>query len=163
PESYWRLLETGRVALSDIPPERWDVEAFYDPDPDAPGKMYTRRGGFLEGIDRFDAAFFGISPREAASLDPQQRLVLEAAWGARERAGIAPDRREGTGTGVFLGISMRDSGDRLIQPAMRPVIDAYTGTGSSISFGAGRLAYHLGLRGPALSVDTVCSSSLVAL
>lgn len=105
PERYWQLLRDGGSGIVEVPPDRWDVEAWYDPDPDAPGKMYTRFGGFLGPVDGFDPQFFGISPREANSLDPQQRLLLEVTWEALERAGIPPERLYGTQTGTFLGVS----------------------------------------------------------
>src|SRR5207244_2837656 len=103
PEGFWRLLHAGVDAVTEVPAARWDVDAYYDPDPDAPGKMYTRWGGFLEGIDRFDPRFFGIAPREVASMDPQQRLLLEVTWEALEHAAQAPDRLEGTATGGVVG------------------------------------------------------------
>ena len=162
PEAYWDLLKHGRDAISEIPPDRWDVDAYYDPDPDAAGKIATRWGGFLENIDQFDPYFFGIAPREAINMDPQQRMVLEVAWEAFERAGVAPDSLEKSRTGVFLGICNSDyfqlnaSGD-----ARR--IDAYLASGSAASVASGRLSYLLGLQGPSISIDTACSSSLVAV
>ena len=122
--------------------------------------MSTRWGGFLEGVDRFDAAFFGISPREAVNMDPQQRLLLEVAWEALENAGHAPDRLTGGATGVFIGISANDY-VRLFDE--RENIDAYMGTGNSFSVAAGRLSYSLGLQGPSMAIDTACSSSLVSI
>ena len=108
PDSFWRLMIDGRDAISEVPSGRWDIDAFYDPDPDAPGKMSTRWGGFLDGIEKFDPEFFGISPREAAGMDPQQRLLLEVSWEALENAGQNPDRLAGSQTGVFVGLCNSD-------------------------------------------------------
>ncbi len=161
PESLWQLLHDGVDTIVEVPAERWDINAFYDPDPAAPGKMTTRFGAFLTEVDRFDAAFFGIAPREAISMDPQQRLLLEVAWEALERAGQSPDRLIGSDTGVFVGFANSDYFRRLFaDPA---TIDAYAGTGNTGSVAAGRIAYLLGLQGPALAIDTACSSSLVAV
>lgn len=146
---------------SAIPPERWSLEEFYDADVSVPGKMTTRYGGFLKGYDRFDAAFFGISPREAISMDPQQRLLLETSWEALENAGQSPEKLLGTPTGVFVGISNSDYFRMLVSDPAR--IDTYASTGGTLSVAAGRIAYLLGLHGPALAVDTACSSSLVAV
>lgn len=159
PASFWSLLRDGVDAITEVPPERWDVDALYDPDPDAPGKMYTRWGGFIDDVDRFDAEFFGISPREAKVMDPQQRLLLEVSWEALEDAGLVRSQVMGSTTGVFVGICFDDYG-RLLAGTGR--VDAYTGTGNAFSVAAGRLSYTLGLQGPAIALDTACSSSLVS-
>jgi acyl transferase domain-containing protein len=160
PESLWRLLRDGVDAVTEVPRDRWDVDAYYDPDPSSPGKMVTRWGGFLANIDRFDPAFFGISPREAASLDPQQRLLLEVAWEALEDAGVAPGRLAGTRTGVFVGLYNNDYAQLQLSSAEA---DAHVALGSSLGIAPGRLSYLLDLSGPSLVIDTLCSSSLVAL
>ena len=161
-DSLWRVLAEGRDAVGPVPPGRWDVEAHYADDPDAPGTMWTREGGFLDTDPAgFDAAFFGIAPLEAASMDPQQRFLLELAWHALEDAGLAPDRLAGSRTGVFVGVGNTDFGRALLADPDR--IDAYAGSGGSLAVVAGRIAYVLGLQGPALSIDTACSASLVAL
>ncbi|HET8660025.1 MAG TPA: type I polyketide synthase, partial [Micromonosporaceae bacterium] len=162
PGAFWGLLERGGDAVGEVPRERWDVDAFFDPDPDAPGKMYTRSGHFVGGVDQFDAAFFGISPREAVSLDPQQRLLLEVAWEALEHAGQVPARLAGSRTGVFVGIGTDDY-SLMLRSGDPASMDAYTGTGNAYSVAAGRLSYLLGLHGPSMAVDTACSSSLVAV
>jgi acyl transferase domain-containing protein/acyl carrier protein len=163
PDAFWRLLHDGVDTVGEIPSDRWDRDAWYHADPDAPGKMATRQGAFLEGIGNFDAPFFNISPREAAGLDPQQRLLLEVAWEALEHAGVPSEQLAGTRTGVFIGAMTKDYAV-LGEPLQRPdAIDAYTGTGTEDCFAAGRLSYTLGLQGPSLTVETACSSSLVAL
>ena len=162
PEAFWQLLRDGREAIRLVPPDRWDAEALYDPDPDAPGKTFARHGGFLDRIDRFDARFFGVAPREATTLDPQQRLLLEVAWEALEHAAIAPDRLFGSRTGVFVGVCGNDY-MQLVTAEGLSAIDAYRGTGNTLSSAAGRLSYFLGLEGPSLVLDTACSSSLVAV
>lgn len=162
PEALWRLLEREVDAVTEVPASRWNGDDTFDPDQDAPGKTYSKWAGFLGDVDRFDAAFFGIAPREAQSMDPQQRLLLEVSWEALEDAGIPPRSLAGTSTGVFVGLCTNDYGGPLLNGDPRD-IDAYTFTGNSASVAAGRIAYVLGLEGPALVVDTACSSSLVAL
>ncbi|WP_415823755.1 type I polyketide synthase, partial [Mycobacterium basiliense] len=154
----WRLVASGRDVISEFPTDRgWDVEGLFDPDPDAVGKSYTRYGGFMDDVADFDAAFFGISPGEAIVMDPQQRLLLETSWEALENAGIDPQTLRGTATGVYVGIYGDGYGMGTAQAQW------YADTGHITSVASGRIAYCLGLAGPALSVDTACSSSLVAL
>ncbi len=163
-ESFWRLVHDGVDASSEVPDSRWDVDAYYDADPDAPGKSYTRRGNFLAGpIDAFDAEMFGISPREAAMMDPQQRLLLEVAWEALEDAGLVIGDLGGTRTGVFVGINTADY-QQLLAGSGLAGMDAYAATGNTASVRtAAGISYLLGLQGPAIALDTACSSSLVAL
>jgi acyl transferase domain-containing protein/acyl carrier protein len=163
PEAFWELLHAGRDAIVEIPPERWDVDAYYDPVPGTPGKMYVRHGGFLSGVEQFDAPFFGISPREAVSMDPQQRLLLEVAWQALEDAGQPPPQLAGSATGVFVGITVNDYAQILFQSLNLADVDLYAGTGNPLNTTAGRVSYAMGLQGPAMAVDTACSSSLVAV
>jgi acyl transferase domain-containing protein/SAM-dependent methyltransferase len=160
-ESFARLLWSGTDAVGAIPADRWSLDDLYAQDPDAPGKMITRYGAFLEGVDQFDADFFGIAPREAVSMDPQQRLLLEIGWEALENSGHAPTALAGTSTGVYLGISNGDYGRSLL--SQMNLIDAYASSGNAYSVAAGRLSYFLGLHGPSMAVDTACSSSLVAM
>ncbi|MBI1390261.1 MAG: SDR family NAD(P)-dependent oxidoreductase [bacterium] len=164
PEAFWRLLRDGVDACRPIPADRWNVDDYYDPSLNTPGKMYIREACTLDGVDRFDASFFGVTPREAAGMDPQQRLLLETSWEALERAGVAPGSLHETRTGVFIGIGQNDYA-RLKSPDAdaAEAIDVYDGTGNGFCFASGRLSYVLGLQGPNLAVDTACSSSLVAL
>jgi acyl transferase domain-containing protein len=162
PAAYWALLRDGRDGIRTVPPDRWDIDAYYDENPDAPGKMYSRFGGFVDGVDLFDSDFFGISPREAVSMDPQQRLLLEVCWEALEDAGHPPAREKGSATGVFVGITAHDYSALLGRGGLDS-LDAYSMTGNALNFAAGRLSYALGLQGPSLAVDTACSSSLVAV
>jgi acyl transferase domain-containing protein/acyl carrier protein len=163
PAAFWRQLLAGTDAVTEIPPDRWDLDALYDADPDALGKTYSRWGAFLDGIDQFDPQFFGIAPREATSLDPQHRLLLEVTWEALEHAGIAPSSLAESQTAVYMGLTTRDYLDRQIQAEGLSNADAYTASGNTHSVAAGRLSYVLGLHGPNVVVDTACSSSLVAI
>ncbi|WP_256107883.1 type I polyketide synthase, partial [Streptomyces sp. ODS05-4] len=158
PEGFWDLLAAGGDAIGGFP-ERWDALDVYDPDPEAVGKSYSRHGGFLHRAEHFDAAFFGISPREAVSMDPQQRLVLEASWEALERAGLTAGALSESRTGVYLGTMGSDYGNQ----GDLDSLDGYFGTGNAASVLSGRVSYALGLQGPAMTVDTACSSSLVSL
>ena len=163
PESFWQFLREGRDAIREIPADRWDVDAFYHPDPGTPGKMYTRSGGFLDQVDMFDPQFFGIAPREAIGMDPQQRLLLEVTWEALERSGIAPDRLPGSRTGVFVGLCTNDYADLQLRSLDVTKLDSYHASGIAHSIASGRLSYVLGLQGPCITLDTACSSSLVAV
>ena len=162
PDAYWQLLHNGVDAVREVPPERWDIDAYYDPDPDVPGKIYTRSGGFLSDIDQFEPEFFGISPREAIDMDPQQRLLLEVAWEALENAGLIPKQLIDKPVGVFMGQMIMDYGYMMYSGAPED-IGIHTGTGAGVPFIAGRLSYVLGLQGPTLVLDTTCSSSLVSI
>lgn len=161
--SFWQILRDGVDAIERVPAERFDVDFVYAPEAATAGKTNSRFGGFLNGIEDFDGDFFGIAPREAAAMDPQHRLLLEVTWHALENAGIAPSSLNGSDTGVFVGISTQDYARRALPPEDLVRIDAYGGTGNAMSAAAGRLAYTLGLEGPALAIDTACSSSLVAV
>ncbi len=162
PDAFWRLLKAGTDAVTEVPPGRWDVEAYFDPDPDTPGKYYTRWGGFLKEVDGFDATFFRISPREAIKLDPQQRLLLEVSWEALEDAGCASPELAGSLTGVFVGMNSHDYFALQVQGQDPGNLDAYFSTGVTHSVAAGRISYFMDLHGPNTSIDTACSSSLVA-
>jgi acyl transferase domain-containing protein/NADPH:quinone reductase-like Zn-dependent oxidoreductase/short-subunit dehydrogenase/acyl carrier protein len=163
PESFWRLLRDGVDAVREVPASRWKIDDYYDPNPDAPGKMSSRWGGFLDAIDLFDPEFFGISPREAVSMDPQQRLLLEVAWEALENAGQGPRALRNCRTGVFTGITGDEFSHLFYRSGDLAAFSAYFASGIARSVAGGRISYTLGIQGPNLSIDTACSSSLVAV
>lgn len=161
PESFWQLMCNGVEAIREIPADRWDVDAYFDPDPTAPGKMNTRWGGFLERIDEFDNHFFGISDQEAARIDPQQRMLLELAWESLEDAGLPPRSLRGTRTGVFVGISASDYAVLMCVDGRQT--DGYAAAGTSLCLAANRISFAFDWHGPSMAIDTACSSSLVAI
>jgi phthiocerol/phenolphthiocerol synthesis type-I polyketide synthase D len=161
PEAYWNFLADGGDAIGEIPPDRWNADEFYDPDTFAPGRMASKWGGFLPDVAGFDADFFGISPREAQAMDPQQRVMLEVAFEALEHAGIAPDDLAGIRAAVMMGVYYTEY--QGISAANPDNIDAYSATGNAHAVAVGRIAYLLGLRGPAIAVDSACSSSLTTI
>ncbi|MBI9089235.1 MAG: SDR family NAD(P)-dependent oxidoreductase [Desulfobacterium sp.] len=163
PAAFWSLLSEGRQAIRNIPPNRFPHGDLYDGTPGTPGKIYIRRGGFLDHVDQFDPYFFRISPREAEGLDPQQRLALEVAWEALAHARLDPSSLAGSPTGVFMGMGQNDYARLKLNSGDLTAIDAYDGSGNLSCFAPGRLGYVLGARGPNLVVDTACSSSLVAV
>jgi acyl transferase domain-containing protein/NADPH:quinone reductase-like Zn-dependent oxidoreductase/thioesterase domain-containing protein/NAD(P)-dependent dehydrogenase (short-subunit alcohol dehydrogenase family)/acyl carrier protein/ubiquinone/menaquinone biosynthesis C-methylase UbiE len=162
-DSYWHVLEQGVDAITEIPADRWRVDAFYDAAPGTTGKTNARWGGFLDGIDQFEPACFHISPREAVNMDPQQRLLLEVTWEALEDAGLPVDRLAGSRTGVFVGVSMSDYGSLQGTPTNLRTFNSMTSSGTGLSIASNRISYCFDLRGPSTSVDTACSSSLVAV
>ena len=162
PEAFWEVLSGGVDAIREVPEDRFDIDEFYDPDPDAAGKIYSRFGGFLDGIDGFDPEFFGISPREAVWIDPQQRLMLETTWEGLERAGYSPSSLRGSRSGIFVGVATNEYSHLLSAESVEK-IEPHFITGNALNAISGRVAFALGLEGPAVAVDTACSSSLVAV
>ncbi|ORA39102.1 type I polyketide synthase [Mycobacterium aquaticum] len=162
-EAFWDVLREGRDAVSEVPKDRWDADEFFDPDPSTPGKVVTRRAGFVDDVTGFDAPFFGMSTREVRLMDPQHRLLLETAWRAIEHAGIAPTSLAESNTGVFVGLATHDYLGMASDELTYPEIEAYMAIGTSNAAAAGRISYRLGLQGPSVAVDTACSSSLVAI
>ncbi|MDJ0763008.1 MAG: SDR family NAD(P)-dependent oxidoreductase [Myxococcota bacterium] len=161
PDEYWNFLSNGKDAITEVPPERWKIEKYYNKQAGTPGKMNTRFGGFLKEVDLFDAEVFGISPKEASNMDPQQRLLLEVTWEALEHAHIPHSTLRGTQTGVFVGICTSDY-DR-VQSRQDSALNEYFGTGNALSIAANRLSYVFDFCGPSWAVDSACSSSLVAV
>ncbi|WP_394845466.1 phosphopantetheine-binding protein [Pendulispora brunnea] len=159
PASFWELLQQGKDGISEVPKDRWDIDALYDPDSDAPGKICSRRGGFLACADSFDAEAFGISHEEAALMDPQQRLLLEVCWEALENAGETPTELQGSRTGVFVGLANQGY-NRVLEPRD---LDAFTATDTLASVASGRLSHAFGFHGPTMSIEAACASSLVAI
>lgn len=163
PEAFWQLVERGGDAIGEVPASRWDANAVYDSDTSRAGTTNSRYGGFVDGIDQFDASFFGIAPREAARMDPQQRLFLEVAWEALEDAGQDVEALSGSDTGVFVGLHSHANDYFWFDLPNLERMDAYTGPGTSHNMVAGRLSYLFDFQGPAMVIDTACSSSLVAI
>lgn len=162
-DEFWDLLRHGRDAISEVPQDRWDADEFFDPEPGAPGKVVTRRAGFVDDVTGFDAPFFGMSTREVRLMDPQHRILLETAWRAVEHSGTAPTDLAGSNTGVFVGLATHDYLGMASDALTYPEIEAYLAIGTSNAAAAGRISYRMGLQGPAVAVDTACSSSLVAI
>jgi acyl transferase domain-containing protein len=164
PDAFWRMLVDKVDGVTEVPSDRWSIDAFYHRDLDEPGHMVTRRGGFIDqDVQAFDAAYFGVTPREVARMDPQQRLFLETTWEALDDAGITPEELAGTQTAVFAGSSGHDHGIIQLSPFNRYHLGTHTMSGATNCVIANRVSYLLDLRGPSLAVDTACSSSLVAV
>lgn len=164
PSAYWDMLKKGTDAVSEVPKDRWDNDLLYDPDPDAPGKIITRYGGFIDHADKFDPRFFGITPREAVQIDPQHRLLLEVSHEALEHANLPPEGLYGSPAGVFVGITGYDYGLQVLGGDVDLAqVNAYSVLGNALSPSAGRLSYTFGFTGPSMAIDTACSSALVAI
>ena len=162
-DEFWQLLCEGREAISEVPPERFNIAPYYDPTLGKPGKIVTKRGGFIDGIDQFEPGFFGISPREAENMDPQQRLLLEVTWESIEDAGLTRRDLSGSSAGVFIGMSSADYSALQLNSHDPTNMDVYTLGGTARSILAGRLSHAFDLKGPSIALDTACSSSLVAV
>ncbi|MCB1474493.1 MAG: SDR family NAD(P)-dependent oxidoreductase [Rhodobiaceae bacterium] len=163
PRGFWDFLVRGGDGISEVPPDRWNLDTYYDPEPGAYGKVYVRRGGFIDDIDQFDPQFFGISPREAGSMDPQQRLLLETTWEAFEDAGIRAGDFAGRQVGVYVGLFTHDYENLHMRQTEYGIIGPHTATGMSTTIAANRLSHAFGFNGPSMVIDTACSSSLVAV
>src|ERR1700757_3313337 len=161
PERLWEVLLRGDDLVTEIPPDRWHADEYYDPEPGVPGRSVSKWGAFLDDVAGFDPEFFGINEREAAAIDPQHRLLLETSWEAMEHAGLTRERISGSLTGVFVGLTHGDY--QLLAADTRSVEGPYGFTGTNFSLASGRIAYALGVHGPALTVDSACSSSLLAV
>ena len=161
PERLWEALLRGDDLVTEIPPDRWDADEYYDPQPGVPGRSVSKWGGFLDDVAGFDSEFFGINEREATAIDPQHRLLLETSWEAMEHAGLTRETMADSLTGVFVGLTHGDY--QLLAADAHAVEGPYGFTGSSFSLASGRIAYALGVHGPALTVDTACSSGLTAV
>src|SRR6478672_9706961 len=161
PEQLWEALLRGEDLVTEIPSDRWDADEYYDPEPGVPGRSMSKWGAFLDDVAGFDAEFFGISDSEAIAIDPQQRLVLETSWEAVEHAGLNPKPETASLTGVFVGLT---HGDYAMRAAEAQALEGpYGVSGITFSFASGRVAYAMGLHGPAMTVDTACSSGLAAV
>jgi 3-oxoacyl-[acyl-carrier-protein] synthase II len=161
PQAFWKLLREGIEGVGEVPADRWDVNALHDPDPNSPGKMVSRRGGFIDNVDQFDWRAFRIPPREAKYMDPQQRLLLEVAWEALEDAGLPLENVAGSRTGVFMGIMWNDY--LRLQSSAPSYFNGYGVTGNAFAFAPNRISYFFDLRGPSVAVDSACASSLVSV
>jgi acyl transferase domain-containing protein len=158
--ALWRLMMDGVVTDTEVPSQRWDVDAYYHPD-GVVGSTNTRRGHFIDDVDAFDNEFFGIAPLEAGTLDPQQRLLLQTSWRALEDAGVDPRSMAGTSTGVFVGLMSAEWGNLAMLDYAG--LTSFSGAGSGSFMSANRISYHLNLTGPSMAIDTACSSSLIAV
>lgn len=161
PEQLWEALLRGDDLVTEIPPDRWDADEYYDPEPGVPGRSVSRWGAFIDDVAGFDPEFFGINEREATAMDPQHRILLETSWEAMEHAGLTRERIADSRTGVFMGLTHGDY--QLLAADAHSVEGAYGFSGSNFSLASGRIAYALGVHGPALTVDTACSSGLTAI
>ena len=161
PDQLWEALLHGDDLVTEIPPDRWDADEYYDPEPGVPGRSVSRWGAFMDDVGGFDAEFFGINEREATAIDPQHRLLLETSWEAMEHAGLTPATIADSLTGVFVGLTHGDY--ELLAADAHSVEGPYGFTGTNFSLASGRIAYALGVHGPALTVDSACSSGLAAV
>src|SRR6476661_2010903 len=161
PERLWEALMRGDDLVTEVPPDRWDADEYYDPQPGVPGRSVTKWGGFLDDVAGFDSEFFGISEREATAMDPQHRLLLETSWEAMEHAGFSPEALAGSLTGVFVGLTVNDY--QLLAADTDAMEGPYGVTGANFSLASGRISYALGTHGPAITIDTACSSGLLAI